>query len=366
MSDGGSIDWERGWVAPEGALPLIHDAWLPEAELFQHGGSGVVTLEDVRAVPALVLLGEPGSGKSECLRRESTITEEATKADGDEVLLVDLGLAMDARELRERVFEGPKFVAWRNGTGRLHLYLDSLDEAKVQIRKVVSLLEEGLGHCDIRRLVLRVACRTADRPLGFEQWLQGAFGEGRVRTLELAPLRLSETSAMAASGNVDATRFVQDAINAGVAPLAARPLSLKMLLRVFAAEGGFPDTLAALYHDALLLMVGEEDEERRAQRSHGRSAAPAPAAERGRSPRTSSRTTREKSAPTWGRTRADRSNEPSVVERVGHEAPEDPDQWDHELVGARAGDVAVSGTGLGVIILLMLSPGRHGKIMRSG
>ncbi|WCB91588.1 hypothetical protein DSM104299_00259 [Baekduia alba] len=174
---------------------------------------------------------------------------------------------MDARDLHDRVFGDPKFLAWRNGATRLHLFLDSLDEAKIQVRKVVSMLQEALERCDLDRLVLRVACRTADRPTGFETWLKDAFGEERFRVLELAPLRVSETRAMASARGVDDDRFVQAAVTAGVAPLTARPLSLKMVLGVFEAEGGFPDTLGALYQDALLLMVGEDQDERRPLRT---------------------------------------------------------------------------------------------------
>jgi hypothetical protein len=72
---------------------------------------------------------------------------------------------------------------------------------------------------------------------------------------------------MAAAAGVDPDRLVTEAIEAGVAPLAARPLSLKMLLRVFASDNGFPDTLAALYQQALLLMAGEEDPERQRLRT---------------------------------------------------------------------------------------------------
>ncbi len=277
MDHNGPINWERGWVAPDGELPLVDDVWLPEPDWLRYGGFGVVTLEEVRAVPSLLLLGEPGSGKSVCLQREHDAVD-AAKPDGEETHLVDLGWAHDARDLRERVFEHPKFLAWRAGEGRLSLFLDALDEAKVQIRHVVSLLEEGLEGCDLSRLFLRVACRTADRPTEFETWLSRELGPDGLRTLELAPLRQSEACAMADAWGVDPEAFIAEVINAGAEPLAARPLSLKMLLRLFAAKGRFPSTLGALYRDGLLLMAGEDDDERRALRQLSDTAAFAVAA----------------------------------------------------------------------------------------
>lgn len=240
------------------------DAWLPEPELLS--GSGVVTLEEVRDVACVVLLGEPGAGKSYALEHEADAARRLARED-DDVLFVDLGDPQDGRELRERVFEDAVVERWGAGSGRLHLSLDALDEAKVQIRKVVSLLETGLGRLDLSRLVLRVTCRTAERPLGLEAWLKQAFGEDNYRTLELAPLRLSETESGARAAGVDSEKFLKDVVGAGVAPLAARPLTLRMLLRVYATGGRFPDALAALYEQALRLMATEDDEERRVLRN---------------------------------------------------------------------------------------------------
>jgi hypothetical protein len=218
--------------------------------------SEVVTLEDVRHLPCLVLLGEPGSGKSVSLLQEAQ-SATATVSSDDEVLCVDLGLAQDPRALRDSVFGDPAVMRWREGRGRLQLFLDALDEAKIQIRRVVSLLEHELGRLDLGRMALRIACRTADRPRELESWLAEAFGDGAYRTLELAPLRMSETMSAATAADLDAEYFVESVLRAGVAPLAARPLTLKMLLRVFLAEGGFPDALASLYEQALLVMAGE-------------------------------------------------------------------------------------------------------------
>jgi hypothetical protein len=258
--------WDRGWVPPEGVLQLVHDAWLPELDLLEFTNSDVVTLEQVRGVRCLLLLGEPGSGKSFSLRREAVEVRKSAAAD-DLVLYKDLGLASDARDLRESVFEDARLLSWREGAGALHLFLDALDEAKVQVRRVVSLLQQQLDALELDRVHLRIACRTADRPVELEGWLKSAFGEEHFRTLELAPLRMSETKTAAGATEVEAERFVELAMKSGLAPLAARPLTLKMLLRVFAAEDGFPDTLIALYQQALLLMAGETDPERRALRT---------------------------------------------------------------------------------------------------
>jgi hypothetical protein len=153
----------------------------------------------------------------------------------DVVVYKDLGLPSDAHDLRLTVFEDPALLAWRAGTGRLHLFLDALDEAKIQIRRVVSILEQQLSTLELDRLSLRIACRTADRPIELESWrLERTFGEAGSTTLELAPLRISETRSGAVAAGIDPERFVELAITGGVAPLAARPLTLKISGLLFA------------------------------------------------------------------------------------------------------------------------------------
>jgi hypothetical protein len=74
------------------------------------------------------------------LRREYAFVHAAIDG-GDVAWFVDLGLATDARDLRESLFDHPTFVAWVQRKHRLYLFLDALDEAKVQIRRVVTLLK---------------------------------------------------------------------------------------------------------------------------------------------------------------------------------------------------------------------------------
>jgi hypothetical protein len=81
------LAWRRGWIAPDSELPLLMESWLPEPEMLD--GTGVVTLEEVRNVPCLMLLGEPGSGKSHVLRQEGE--EIRQHAAGEAVVSVTWG-----------------------------------------------------------------------------------------------------------------------------------------------------------------------------------------------------------------------------------------------------------------------------------
>src|SRR5438309_300878 len=124
--------WQRGWIAPEGRLSLVHDAWLPEqSSPLYPSDPGVVTLAELAQVRCLMLLGEPGSGKSVAMQQAARHAREANHADA--VVEVDLGSAETSGELQRMILEQPDVEAHLAGSGQLYLFLDALDEAKVAV-----------------------------------------------------------------------------------------------------------------------------------------------------------------------------------------------------------------------------------------
>ncbi len=254
--------WQRGWIAPEGRLSLVDEAWLPEqSSPFYPADPGVVTLADLAEHRCLMLLGEPGSGKSVAMGQAARHARETEEAAG--VVEVDLGSAETSSELQRMILEQPEVVAHLAGSGQLHLFLDALDEAKIAVRTAVSVLEHCLSDFDPDRLTLRVSCRTAERQPGLESWLTSRFGEQSFKALELCPLRISDAREAAQKRDIDASEFLDGVAQARVAALAARPLTLGLLLDVYADDGSLPEKLTDLYEKALLLMVTEPDPERK-------------------------------------------------------------------------------------------------------
>jgi hypothetical protein len=261
MDREGVLEWRRGWI-PRGlqtAQPF--DAWLPEPDELAFISSEVVELDDLADVPCLLLVGEPGSGKSYELYRAARQAEESKDA-GDEVKFFDLGRPASAAELKDDLFAAPELIRFKASQGRLFLFLDSLDEAKVQVRKVVRVLKDELDGLDFGRLVLRVACRTFDLPQSFVEWLENRYRDNNVWTIELAPLRRSEAGAAARTAGLDPSAFLGEVDAVGAEAFAARPLTLKLLIRIIQAEGRLPARLHDIYLRGLKLMAVEYDEDR--------------------------------------------------------------------------------------------------------
>jgi hypothetical protein len=111
--------------------------------------------------PALVLLGEPGIGKSTALKAEAhRITDEAALGNTASVH-VDLRAYSSESLLHRRLFESAEFIAWTQGTSCLVLHIDSLDEALLRIDSIANLLAEELPRYPTSRMSIRIACRTA-------------------------------------------------------------------------------------------------------------------------------------------------------------------------------------------------------------
>jgi hypothetical protein len=257
--------WRRFWCEPDANVALGQDGFLIASVgegAYRFVPSELRTLEQLEEKRCLVLLGQPGIGKSEALRDE----ESRLRAASADVLRVDLASTREESRLQRMLFESSQFLSWASGDGELYFLLDSLDEARLHIPVIGLILMDGLREVDFSRIRLRVTCRTADRLDTLEGDLKQLWGEDDFGMLELAPLTRDDIAAAATNRGLDAEGFIAAVRARGVGPFAARPLTLNMLLAEADTEAGLPDSQIELYDRALLQLVREPGE----QRAHDR------------------------------------------------------------------------------------------------
>jgi hypothetical protein len=261
----------RFW-SPHGALlQLDQVGFLPDPEepYGQAANPQSRRLGALKEIGCLVLLGEPGLGKSTALRSARSDLLNGTTDAEHLVLDVDLGATGEEQVLRSRIFGSEIFQSWSQGEGTLHLQLDSLDEARLRIEVIADLLLDGLQNADTARLRLRVACRSADRHHQLEAQLAELFGPEAFAIFELLPLRTADVSAFAQDAGVDADSFIAEVVARNLVSLACRPLTLRFLLGAAKGGQGLPDSASALYLGGCKLLVQEPDEDRRSGRTAG-------------------------------------------------------------------------------------------------
>jgi predicted NACHT family NTPase len=268
-------DWKRFWCPRSSQINLGDHGYLtdPESEYGKYANPELVGLEAIADIPCLVLLGEPGIGKSQELVNLKDHTEKNLDS-GNEILELNL---RSCTSLKEDLLRDEQFIAWKDGTYRLYLFLDSLDEGLLQIQTLATQLVDTFKKSQYRDklncLYLRIACRTAVFPNILEEGLKELWQESNVGIYELAPLRRIDVQTSMTAHGLDANTFLDEVDRKGVVPFAIKPITLKFLLNTFLKNNGqFPadQKLVNLYLDGCRSLCEEQNQSRRGSKQIGK------------------------------------------------------------------------------------------------
>ncbi|MEC0239751.1 hypothetical protein P4H66_07755 [Paenibacillus dokdonensis] len=260
--------WKRFWCPRTGTINLSDGGYLynPESEYGHIYNENVVPFDKISEAPCLILLGEPGIGKTEALR-------SIENSGGNHTLKIDLRSYGTEDRLVRDIFENPLFEACLKGKHHLHLFLDSLDECLLRIDYVAVLLAEEFKkyktNPNLKNLFLRIACRTADWPSLLERELTDLWGKDNIQIMELVPLRRVDVYYAATELGIDADKFMNEIWEKEVIPLAIKPITLKFLFNLYIRHGSFPSTQKELYMKGCELLCEETNESRVASRNTG-------------------------------------------------------------------------------------------------
>ena len=257
LLDSSRLEWPRWWF-PRGTDPLLWSGMLadPAGEHGVYLNPGASLLEDYSDNRCLVLLGEAGSGKTVELE-----SEVARLADSDAaVVFRDLGEYSTADEVERGVFD----TVSHDAAGEVTLLLDGFDEARVDIAKLSDVFARNLERVDPERVVLRIASRPALWSNRLEKRL-GTIWPESFKVLVLAPLRRKDVELAAVQfGDPDAFLEEIDDLDLGV--LAARPITLRLLLAIQRSRGQLPASRTDVYDQGTQSLVAEHHERRREDR----------------------------------------------------------------------------------------------------
>ena len=260
-------DWKRFWCPRSGHINLSDRGYLvnPESEWGKSQNLDLIEIEAIVHLPCVVLLGEPGIGKSKTIEAARIKLAPIIKEDGGDLIYLDLHSFGSEDRLIGELFDGSQFRRWLEGDYTLHLFLDSLDECLIRLDNVTSLLAEKFGaHQDhVNRLFLRITCRTAVWQPTFEKNLRNIWGEDQVSVYELAPLRCVDVQHAAnCEGIEDVDAFMLEIWDKKIVPLAIKPITLGFLFNIYRSKGQFSEgqTLCDLYLEGCRILCDEDDE----------------------------------------------------------------------------------------------------------
>ncbi|MFC9355153.1 NACHT domain-containing protein [Rhodococcus sp. NPDC057014] len=223
---------------------------------------GVLTLPSVVAKSgAMVVLGEPGAGKTSVLNDlTSKLPRVVESWDG----LSDACLWVSGGDLTESSYGeelGCHLAALpptedADGAGVLTVVLDQADESSY-LRRLARRLTMSLRGRAASRVRLLMACRTADYPETMTAALSDVLGTCRL--IDLAPLTREEAETLADSAGVPGKVLVDAAEASGAAVLASTPLTLELLVLTYQADGRLQGTPHDLFARGVRSLVEDPD-----------------------------------------------------------------------------------------------------------
>lgn len=227
-------------IAPLDRRVLVHSEF----------GTADMPLSALRDNPFVVLLGEPGLGKSTALTHEAN-------AEGTDVLTCRE--AMNGKSLP---------------AGGV-VFLDALDEYRSGENRKDKLLQLASALADARVPKWRLTCRAEDwRDVADLKAMQHAVGDEEIIVAHLRPLREDEAvRVLGALGTDDPDAFLRQAHARGAAAFLESPLSLTLLRSVVITGGVWPASRFDLFERAVQALAHEYDPERLAD--HPQWSAPA-------------------------------------------------------------------------------------------
>ncbi len=176
------------------------------------------------------------------------------------VVKFDLGTEPDVSSLRDTMLTSAEVTAWLAHTDDLVMLLDGFDEANASLGKLPDQLMKLLDGLPIDRLKLRITSRTgvwsprldaglADRWPDLQRWV-------------LAPLTEENVRVAARGTHGDGSAFLSAVRARDLGALAARPLTLRMLMTIQRDDQGLPVDRIELYERAVKVLARENHERR--------------------------------------------------------------------------------------------------------
>ena len=252
-----NYSWQRYWYKA-GETPRIFNGFLSVWDEFENVA---FHFEKFSQIPCLVLLGEPGMGKSKEIEK---IYENQTEDDNTIKFYRNLASVPDSTYLNNKVFNSTKIKTWKDSNINLYLFLDSLDEALLNINTLSGLLTDEIGELPTNRLFLRVTCRSAQWSSlsKFENKLRNIWKKEDFQIINLAPLRREDVKETAKIEEQNGEKFIEEIFEKNVSPLAAKPITLKLLLNIFKERSELPSNQVELYKRGCLTLCDEDYEDK--------------------------------------------------------------------------------------------------------
>lgn len=226
---------KRYWSRGEGLVALDQEGFLldPDDKDQIYNKTEVVSFDEINNTNCLILLGEPGVGKSQAVQHEYS---RLLKQDVNSLIIFhDISEFGDENRLIEELFKSKFFQNWINSDKILTMFIDGYDQCLLGIGNLPALLESQFKKIEtfVDRLRLRISCRSGLWSEGLTKSLTKIYGPNSFGIFQIAPLRKVDVTNIALNHSIDDKLFIAEVINKSIQALAINPTTLNSLINEF-------------------------------------------------------------------------------------------------------------------------------------
>lgn len=263
-------NWQRYWYEMGNTPPIDSYGYLNKFAIHEGGGGEIVTLDSILHKGCLILLGEPGIGKSDTLQRAYKSEHCRLTNTDDDVRFIDLRTVASRDDIKEELFDQRFFKQWLEGSHTLHLFMDSFDESLMQYENLIDYFGKQFEalYPFVHRLKLRIACRTGIWIGDLGERLKLLWTEEQFSTFHLAPLCKQDIVDVLLCNSIDPDLFIEEAESKGVVSFLVKPVTLLFVLEGYARlENKLPESQIEIYDQGCRIYCNEVNPSRKRKKS---------------------------------------------------------------------------------------------------
>ncbi len=266
--------WKRFWCPRSVNIDLRYGGGYlpdPESDWGRACNPDLVAFEAMATQPCLILLGEAGTGKTTAMEDAyKTVCEQTNGSEDVCFPFIKLGDYNSDRDLCQAIFGNPIFQEWIQGTYKLHLFLDSLDEGLLSIKILARILKREIQNLPCERLYFRITCRPAEWASSLEEELREKWGDEKVSVYKIAPLRQIDVVEALDQHGIPSDIFLQEVLARNAISFVIKPITLRLLIQIYKQEGTLPSSQIELYERGCLQLCEEMNPDRYESGSAGK------------------------------------------------------------------------------------------------
>ena len=230
----------------------------PDGSSFLTEKQDIHPLEAFDSHKCLVLLGEPGMGKSTEIHRYIQTYENKVN---HKIKLIQLkAITAEYYNFNEAFKNDPIVEEWISDESELTLILDSFDEGELFTQNLEFALHTIISKLPFSRLRLLITCRKTIWPTSLSSKLEQLFSTDEILHIELTPLRKIDISIALKQEGIPIDPFFSQIEDMNVSFFATNPTTLDFLINKYKSDGKISGNKYEIFLDGCQQLCTELNE----------------------------------------------------------------------------------------------------------